>query len=274
MMNISDKDFVVIAGPCVIETENILIKVAEEICKLKEVFKDFEFIFKTSFDKANRTSVHSYRGPGLEKGLELINKIKEEYSLKVTTDIHESWQAEPVGEVVDLIQIPAFLCRQTDLLLSASKTGKPVNVKKGQFLAPWDTKNIVEKLKYGGAKDIFLTERGTSFGYNNLVVDFRSLLIMSNFAKVIYDATHSVQIPGGLGSKSGGNRDFVFPLTLAGVVVGCDGIFMETHPNPENAMSDGPNMVPLNFLSIIVEAIAEAREVNKKYSRYYKMNKI
>ncbi len=271
MKCLTDKEFIIIAGPCVIEEADILQKVAEEICKLREKYRDVEFVFKTSFDKANRTSVHSYRGPGLDEGLKALESIKSQYGLKVTTDIHESWQADPVGAVVDLIQIPAFLCRQTDLLLSAARTGKPVNVKKGQFLAPWDTKNIVEKLKFGGASDIYLTERGTSFGYNNLVVDFRSLPIMSQFAKVIYDATHSVQIPGGLGNKSGGNRNFVFPLALAGAIVGCDGVFMETHPDPDKALSDGPNMVPLRYLDILVEAILEARSINKRYSNYYSM---
>ena len=267
----SNKDFVIIAGPCVIESEDVLKSVAEKLCELRERFKNFDFVFKTSFDKANRTSIHSYRGPGIEEGLKLLRKIKEEFSLKVTTDIHESWQAEPAGEVVDIIQIPAFLCRQTDLLLSAAKTGKPVNVKKGQFLAPWDVKNVVDKLKFGGAKDIFITERGTTFGYNNLVVDFRSLLIMSEYSKVIYDATHSVQIPGGLGNKSGGNRNFIFPLALAGVVIGCDGVFMETHPDPDSALSDGPNMVPLKYLDVLIEAIEEVRFINERYRKYYPM---
>ncbi len=271
MANIKEDKFLIIAGPCVIENERITFEVAESLRSLKEKYREFEFVFKVSFDKANRTSIHSYRGPGLDEGLRIIRRVGEEYGLKLTTDIHESWQAEPVAEVVDIIQIPAFLCRQTDLLLSAAKTGKAVNVKKGQFLAPWDTKNIVEKLKYGGAKDIFLTERGTTFGYNNLVVDFRSLPIMSQYAKVIYDATHSVQIPGGMGTRSGGNRNFVFPLALAGVVVGCNGIFMETHPDPDNALSDGPNMVPLKYLDILLEAIGEALEINKKYRGYYDM---
>ncbi len=271
MANIKEDKFLIIAGPCVIENEKVTFEVAENLCSLQEKYREFEFVFKVSFDKANRTSIHSYRGPGIEEGLKIIRKVGEEYGLKLTTDIHESWQAEPVAEVVDIIQIPAFLCRQTDLLLSAARTGKAVNVKKGQFLAPWDTKNIVEKLKYGGAKEIFLTERGTTFGYNNLVVDFRSLPIMSQYAKVIYDATHSVQIPGGMGNKSGGNRNFVFPLALAGVVVGCNGIFMETHPDPDNALSDGPNMVPLKYLDILLEAIGEALEINKKYKEYYDM---
>ncbi|EDP76081.1 3-deoxy-8-phosphooctulonate synthase [Hydrogenivirga sp. 128-5-R1-1] len=259
------KNFTIIAGPCVIESEAVVLPVAQKLKELSEKYDEVDFVFKSSFDKANRSSINSFRGHGLEFGLKVLRSVKEEFGLKVTTDIHESWQAEPVGEVVDIVQIPAFLCRQTDLLIAAAKTGKAVNVKKGQFLAPWDTKNIVEKLKVGGAKEIFLTERGVSFGYNNLVVDFRSLPIMSNFAKVIFDATHSVQLPGGMGNRSGGQREFVFPLIRAAVAVGCDGVFMETHPNPDEALSDGPNQVPLKDLEFIVEAMLEIREVSLKY---------
>ena len=259
------KNFTIIAGPCVIESEAVILPVAQKLRELSEKYDEVDFVFKSSFDKANRSSINSFRGHGLEFGLKVLRSVKEEFGLKVTTDIHESWQAEPVGEVVDIVQIPAFLCRQTDLLIAAAKTGKAVNVKKGQFLAPWDTKNIVEKLKVGGAKEIFLTERGVSFGYNNLVVDFRSLPIMSNFAKVIFDATHSVQLPGGMGNRSGGQREFVFPLIRAAVAVGCDGVFMETHPNPDEALSDGPNQVPLKDLEFIVEAMLEIREVSLKY---------
>ncbi len=259
------KNFTIIAGPCVIESEAVVLPVAQKLRELSEKYDEVDFVFKSSFDKANRSSINSFRGHGLEFGLKVLRSVKEEFGLKVTTDIHESWQAEPVGEVVDVVQIPAFLCRQTDLLIAAAKTGKAVNVKKGQFLAPWDTKNIVEKLKVGGAKEIFLTERGVSFGYNNLVVDFRSLPIMSNFAKVIFDATHSVQLPGGMGNRSGGQREFVFPLIRAAVAVGCDGVFMETHPNPDEALSDGPNQVPLKDLEFIVEAMLEIREVSLKY---------
>lgn len=257
--------FVVIAGPCVIESEELLMKVAQKLKEIEERFPEIDVFFKSSFDKANRSSINSFRGHGIEFGLRALENVKKEFGLKLTTDIHESWQARPVGEVVDLIQIPAFLCRQTDLLLAAARTGKPVNVKKGQFLAPWDTKNVVEKLKAGGAKDIYLTERGVSFGYNNLVVDFRSLPIMSRYAKVIFDATHSVQLPGGMGNRSGGQREFAFPLMRAAVAVGCDGIFMETHPNPEEALSDGPNQIPLKDLEFIIEAILEIRNVAEKY---------
>ncbi len=259
------KGFTIIAGPCAIESEGVVLPVAEKLKELQEKYPDVEFVFKSSFDKANRSSINSFRGHGLEFGLKVLSKVKEEFGLKVTTDIHESWQAEPVGEVVDMVQIPAFLCRQTDLLLSAARTGKAVNVKKGQFLAPWDAKNIVEKLKFGGAREIYLTERGSSFGYNNLVVDFRSLPIMSKFAKVIYDATHSVQLPGGMGDRSGGQREFAFPLARAAVAVGCDGVFMETHPNPEEALSDGPNQIPLKDLEFIVDALLEIREVTRRY---------
>ncbi len=259
------KEFLIIAGPCAIESEGLLMTVAGKLKEFESKFKEVEFVFKSSFDKANRSSINSFRGHGMEFGLKALRKVKEEFGLKITTDIHESWQAEPVAEVVDIIQIPAFLCRQTDLLLSAAKTGKPVNVKKGQFLAPWDTKNIVEKLKFGGATDIYLTERGVSFGYNNLVVDFRSLPIMSQYAKVIFDATHSVQLPGGMGNKSGGQREFAFPLMRAAVAVGCDGIFMETHPNPDEALSDGPNQIPLSDLEFVIEAVLEIREVSKKF---------
>ena len=265
--------FLIIAGPCAIESESLVLNVAEKIRELQDKFPQVEFVFKSSFDKANRSSIHSFRGHGLEYGLRALRRVKEEFNLKITTDIHESWQAKPVGEIVDIIQIPAFLCRQTDLLLSAAKTGKAVNVKKGQFLAPWDTKNIVEKLKFGGAKEIYLTERGTTFGYNNLVVDFRSLPIMSQYAKVIYDATHSVQLPGGLGDRSGGMREFIFPLLRAAVAVGCDGVFMETHPEPEKALSDSATQLPLKDLEFIVEAILEIREVSKKYYESEKLLK-
>ncbi|MCS7084284.1 MAG: 3-deoxy-8-phosphooctulonate synthase, partial [Aquificaceae bacterium] len=201
-----------------------------------------------SFDKANRSSIHSYRGPGLEEGLKILQKVKSETGLLITTDVHEPWQAPIVSSVVDIIQVPAFLSRQTDLLISCAMTKKPVNVKKGQFLAPWDAKNIVEKLKTAGATDFFITERGTTFGYNNLVVDFRSLVIMREFSKVIFDATHSVQLPGGKGASSDGQRQFVRPLLRAAVAVGVDGIFLETHPDPDRALSDGPNMLPLSEL--------------------------
>lgn len=238
---------IIIAGPCVIEDRDTLFEVAKKVKELKERYPEHTFIFKASFDKANRSSIDSYRGPGLEKGLSLLSEIKEKFNLLITTDIHESWQAKPVGEVVDVIQIPAFLCRQTDLLIAAAKTGKPVNVKKGQFMAPWDMGNVVEKLAKSDAKEIFLTERGSTFGYNNLVVDFRSIPIMKKFGvKVIFDATHSVQRPGGLGKASGGDREFAPYLAKAAVAVGVDGLFFEVHPEPKKALSDGPNMLDLS----------------------------
>ncbi|QWK18952.1 MAG: 3-deoxy-8-phosphooctulonate synthase [Hydrogenobacter thermophilus] len=257
---------IIIAGPCVIENEKVVFQVAQELKRLSELYPEFSFVFKSSFDKANRSSVKSFRGPGLEKGLKILSKVKEEFGLKVTTDVHETWQVEPVSHVVDIIQIPAFLSRQTDLLVASAKTGKPVNVKKGQFLAPWDVKNVVEKLKFAGAKEYYITERGVSFGYNNLVVDFRSLVIMSSFTKVIFDATHSVQLPGGAGDKSSGQREFVLPLIRAAVAVGCDGIFMETHPDPDSALSDGPNMLPLNSLESVLETIQRIRNALSSYS--------
>jgi 2-dehydro-3-deoxyphosphooctonate aldolase (KDO 8-P synthase) len=238
---------IVIAGPCVIEDRDTLFEVAKAVRELQEKFKEHTFIFKASFDKANRSSVNSYRGPGLEKGLELLAEVKEKFGLPVTTDIHESWQAEPVAEVADVIQIPAFLCRQTDLLLAAARSGRTVNVKKGQFMAPWDMKNVAEKLASGGARDFWFTERGTCFGYNDLVVDMRSIPIMKGYVStVIFDATHSVQRPGGLGDRSAGDREFVPFLARAAVAVGVDGLFFETHPEPDKALSDGPNMLPLS----------------------------
>ncbi|WP_457639964.1 3-deoxy-8-phosphooctulonate synthase [Persephonella sp.] len=252
--------FTVIAGPCVIENEEVCFQVAEVLAGLQEKFPDVRFVFKSSFDKANRSSVHSFRGKGIDYGLSVLSQVKENYGLPVLTDIHESWQAKPVAEVVDILQIPAFLCRQTDLLLAAARTGKEVNVKKGQFLAPWDTKNIVEKLKFGGATKFYLTERGVSFGYNNLVVDFRSLPIMRQFAPVIFDATHSVQLPGGQGSSSGGQREFVYPLAKAAVAVGVDGLFFETHPQPEKALSDGPNQVSLGEFPAVIEKLLKLRK--------------
>ncbi|GAB6072645.1 3-deoxy-8-phosphooctulonate synthase [Venenivibrio stagnispumantis] len=251
--------FTIIAGPCVIESLDICEEVATVLNQLQNKYPDIRFVFKSSFDKANRSSISSFRGKGLEYGVEVLKIIKEKYKLPVLTDIHESYQAKEVADVVDIIQIPAFLCRQTDLLLAAAQTGREINVKKGQFLAPWDTKNIIEKLKFGGATKYYLTERGVSFGYNNLVVDFRSLPIMRQFAPVIYDATHSVQLPGGLGNASGGQREFIYPLAKAAISVGVDGLFFETHPQPEKALSDGPNQIPLKDFPTIVENLIKLR---------------
>ncbi len=248
-----------IGGPCVIESEEFTLKMAAEICQICDRLK-ISFIFKSSFDKANRTAASSFRGQKLDEGLRILQLVKDEIGVPVLTDIHESNQAAPVAEVVDVLQIPAFLCRQTDLLLAAAATGRSVNVKKGQFLAPWDMKNVVEKLEAGGAKNILLTERGTSFGYNTLVVDFRALPQMRNLGyPVVFDATHSVQMPGGQGKTSGGQREFVPYLARAATAIGIDALFMEIHENPEVALSDGPNMVPLHELENILRQILAIR---------------
>lgn len=237
-----------IAGPCVIENEGLVLETASAIA---EITKDLgiPYIFKASYDKANRTSVSSFRGLGIAEGLKILRKVKDELGLPVLTDIHEVQDVPQVAEVVDVLQIPAFLCRQTDLLCAAAKSGRVVNVKKGQFLSPWDMANVVNKLQEAGTRKIFLTERGASFGYQNLVVDMRSLPVMRELGfPVVFDATHSVQLPGGGGTCSSGQREFVAPLARAASAVGCDGFFMEVHPRPEEALSDGPNMVRLSEL--------------------------
>ena len=252
-------DFFVIAGPCVIESENLVLGVAE---KLKEIEKKLgiRIVFKSSFDKANRTSIDSLRGPGIQEVLDILKKVKDIYGFDICTDIHETWQAERVAEVADIIQIPAFLCRQTDLIIAAAKTNKTVNVKKGQFLAPWDMKNIVEKIEAIGNKNIMLTERGTCFGYNNLVVDMTGLVELKKFGyPVVFDATHSVQKPGG-GKTTSGNREYVEPLAKAAVAVGADILFFETHPDPDHALSDGPNMVTLEQLELILNKVLRIRK--------------
>ena len=249
-----------LAGPCVIESEDFTLKMAEGIKKVCDRL-NVNLIFKSSFDKANRTSISSFRGQSLDNGLAILNRVKQEFGIPVVTDIHESHQAAPVAEVADLLQIPAFLCRQTDLLLAAAATGKAINVKKGQFLAPWDMKNVVKKLEDGGAENILLTERGTSFGYNALVVDFRGLPQMREFGHpVVFDATHSVQMPGGKGNTSGGQREFVPYLARAAAAIGIDALFMEVHENPDQALSDGPNMVPLDKLEDVLTQIVQIRE--------------
>lgn len=251
---------VLIGGPCVIESSDFTLKMATEIRKVCDRLK-VSFIFKSSFDKANRTSINSFRGQSIEAGLEILQQVKDEVGVPVLTDIHESYQAAMVAEVVDVLQIPAFLCRQTDLLMAAAATGRAVNVKKGQFLAPWDMKNVVAKLEAGGATNILLTERGTSFGYNTLVVDFRSLPQMREFGyPVVFDATHSVQMPGGKGDKSGGQRQFVPYLAKAAAAIGIDALFMEVHEDPDNAPSDGPNMIPLAQLEETLRQILAVRE--------------
>ena len=253
-----------IAGPCVIESEDLVTEVAK---KMKEITDKLgiNYIFKASFDKANRSSISSFRGPGIDKGLEILARVKDKYGVALATDIHEPWQCEKAKEVIDLLQIPAFLCRQTDLLVAAAETGKAVNIKKGQFLAPWDMKNVVNKFREVGNENIMLCERGATFGYNNLVVDMRGLLEMRKFGfPVVFDATHSVQIPGGKGDSTGGNREYVYPLARAAVSVGIDGIFAEVHPDPDKGLSDGPNMLKLENVEEILTNLLKYDKLTKE----------
>lgn len=244
-----------LAGPCVIENAELLDVVAQRLVAIREKLQ-VEVYFKASFDKANRTSLRSFRGPGLEKGLQMLADIKERYQLPLTTDVHETYQAAAVGEVVDVLQIPAFLCRQTDLLVASSQTGRVVNVKKAQFLSGEDMRFPVEKCREAGAKEVWLTERGTTFGYNNLVVDFRNLPIMAQWAdRVIMDCTHSVQRPGGGNGTTSGDRQFVPAMAQAAKAFGAQGYFIETHPNPEIALSDGPNMLFLDDLETLISSL-------------------
>lgn len=244
-----------IAGPCVIEGMEVLDAVAQEIVMLNKKY-GLDIIFKSSFDKANRTSISSFRGPGMEKGLQMLSDIKSKYGLKILTDIHESYQAQPVGEVADVLQIPAFLCRQTDLLIAAAKTGKTVNIKKAQFLSGEDMKYPVQKVRESGNDNIWLTERGNVYGYNNLAVDFRNIADMKKWApQVIMDCTHSVQRPGAAEGKTGGNREFVPAMALAAKAFGATGYFFEVHPDPDNALSDGPNMVYLKDFESIISSL-------------------
>lgn len=246
---------VFIAGPCVMESLSLMKEIAHELVRLNQKY-NIDIIFKASFDKANRTSIHSFRGPGMEQGLTWLNDIKEEFGLRVLTDIHESYQAAPVGQVADVIQIPAFLCRQTDLLIAAARTGRTVNIKKAQFLSGLDMRYPVEKAMESGAKEVWLTERGNMYGYNNLVVDFRNIPDMKMFTPtVIMDCTHSVQRPGAAGGKSGGNREFVPAMALAAKAFGATGFFFEVHPYPDNALSDGPNMIKTTQLENVIESL-------------------
>ena len=244
-----------IAGPCVIESAELLDTVAEELVRLNEKYGT-DIIFKASFDKANRPSIHSFRGPGLDRGLQMLADVKSRYGLRILTDIHESYQAQPVGEVADVLQIPAFLCRQTDLLVAAARTGKTVNIKKAQFLSGQDMRYPVEKARDAGAADVWLTERGNCFGYNNLVVDFRNIPDMLQIVpRVIMDCTHSVQRPGAAGGKTGGDRCFVPSMALAAKAFGATGYFFEIHPDPDNALSDGPNMLKLDDFEAVVKSL-------------------
>ncbi len=254
-MTVGNGEIFLIAGPCVIESEDLVMEVAK---KMKEITDKLgiKYVFKSSFDKANRSSINSFRGPGLEKGLEILSRVKEKYNVPIATDIHEPFQCKEASKVIDILRIPAFLCRQTDLLIAAGETGKAVNIKKGQFLAPWDMKNVVKKFEEIGNPNIMLCERGSTFGYNNLVVDMRSLLEMRQFGyPIVFDATHSVQIPGGQGETTGGNREYVFPLMKAATAIGVDGIFAEVHPDPNNAKSDGPNMLKLDNVEEVLSKI-------------------
>ncbi len=246
---------VFIAGPCVIESMDCLREVAREVKRLKDLYK-LDIYFKASFDKANRTSITSFRGPGLKKGLQMLGDIKEEFGLPLLTDIHESAQAAPAGEVVDVLQIPAFLCRQTDLLVAAAYTGRVVNIKKAQFLSGVDMQYPVEKVHDAGGQEVWLTERGNVYGYNNLAVDFRNIPDMLRFTpRVVMDCTHSVQRPGAAGGKTGGNREYVPMMALAAKAFGATGYFFETHPDPDNALSDGPNMLYLNDLESVIKSL-------------------
>jgi 2-dehydro-3-deoxyphosphooctonate aldolase (KDO 8-P synthase) len=259
-IRIGDKNpLVLIAGPCVIESEAMCLDAAERIRDIAGEL-GIPFIFKSSFDKANRLSLDSYRGPGLKKGLEILNKVKQKINVPVLSDVHCQKEIEPAAEVLDVIQIPAFLCRQTDIVVAAAKTNRVINLKKGQFMAPGDVLPIIKKVESTGNRNIVITERGACFGYNNLVSDLRSLGVMRGFGyPVIYDATHSVQLPGGKGYASGGQREFVSGLTRAAVAFGCDGLFLEVHPNPDKALCDGPNMVSLKELKQVLVKVKKIR---------------
>lgn len=262
-MRFRNSPLLIIAGPCVIENEEITFHTAEKLKKICTKI-GLPFIFKSSYDKANRTSVSSYRGPGFDKGLKILSDVRSKFSIPVISDVHSVDEVKHAVEVLDVLQIPAFLCRQTDLIIAASKTGKPVNIKKGQFLAPWDIKNIIDKFTSTGNQNLSITERGTSFGYNNLVVDFRTFPIMRSYGyPVIFDVTHSLQLPGGQGSCSGGQREFAEPLARAAVAVGVDGLFMEVHPEPDKALCDGPNMIKLDEVEKMLNTIKAIYELLK-----------
>ena len=247
--------FMLIAGPCVIESEEMVMDIAKTLKDIA-IRNDLDLVFKASFDKANRSSVTSFRGPGIDEGLRILKRVKDELGLKVITDVHEPWQTEKVAEVCDMLQIPAFLCRQTDLIEAAGRTGKPVNVKKGQFMAPWDMKNVINKLNEVGNNQIYLCERGSSFGYNTLVVDMTGIVEMKKLGyPVVFDATHSVQKPGGNGTSTGGNREYVEPLAKAAIAAGADALFFEVHPDPDKALSDGPNTIKLDEFEDMIKRV-------------------
>ena len=258
-----DRPFFLIAGPCAIETEQLALETAVEL-KAITARLGIPFIYKSSFDKANRSSIDSFRGPGMEEGLRILQKVKDEVGVPVLTDVHEDTDIEAVAEVVDVLQTPAFLCRQTNYIVRVAKAGLPVNIKKGQFLSPWEMKNVSDKAKSTGNEQIMVCERGASFGYNNLVSDMRSLAVMRDTGcPVVFDATHSVQLPGGLGNSSGGQREFIPVLARAAVAVGISGLFMETHPDPSVAKSDGPNAWPLDRMEALLITLKNLDEVTK-----------
>ena len=259
-----NKPFVLIAGPCVIESRDIVFKIADKLVKMTKKL-NVPFVFKASYDKANRTSIDSFRGPGIDAGLKILAQVKKEFAVPVLSDAHSSEEMRPAGEVLDIIQIPAFLCRQTDIVVAAAKTGKVINVKKGQFLAPWDMKSVVKKLEKSGNTKLLLAERGVSFGYNNLVTDFRSLSIMRDMGyPVVFDASHSVQQPGGLGESSGGKSEFIPLLARCAIAAGCDALFTETHLDPSKALSDGPNMISLDKLEKLLKDLKDIDQVVKR----------
>lgn len=265
-ITLGGEKMVLFAGPCAAESYDICMTVGEKVKSITSKL-GIEYVFKASFDKANRTSVTSYRGSGLNDGLEILSKVKTQLDVPIVTDIHESIQASEVAEVADVLQIPAFLCRQTDLLIAAAQTGKAVKVKRGQFMAPEDMQYAVNKVKEAGNNNVFLTERGVSFGYHNLVVDMRALPTMRQYSPVIFDVTHSVQQPGGAGGTSGGQREFAPYLARAAAAVGVDGFFIETHPNPSKALSDGPNMIPLDEIEEFLKMVKDVWEMGRKYVR-------
>ena len=258
------REFFLIAGPCVIESRDHSLFIASELKKITAAH-GVPFVFKASYDKANRSSIKSFRGPGIDEGLAILRDIREKFEVPVLSDVHEPSQCKAAGEVLDILQIPAFLSRQTDLIFAAAETGKIVNVKKGQFLAPWEMKNVVEKMREAGNERLLLTERGASFGYNNLVVDFRSFPIMQSFGcPVVFDVTHSLQLPGGQGQSSGGQPQYIPHFARAGIAAGVDGLFMEVHDNPAKALSDGPNALNLSLLPALLEQLVEIRKCLKK----------
>jgi 2-dehydro-3-deoxyphosphooctonate aldolase (KDO 8-P synthase) len=258
------RDLFLIAGPCVIESRDHVLFMASELKKITAAYR-IPFVFKASYDKANRTSIKSFRGPGIREGLSVLREVREKIGLPVLADVHEPAHCEAAGKVLDILQIPAFLSRQTDLIVAAAQTGKIVNVKKGQFLAPWEMKNVVEKMREAGNERLLLTERGATFGYNNLVVDFRSFPIMQSFGcPVVFDVTHSLQLPGGQGQSSGGQPQYIPHLARAGVAAGVDGLFMEVHDNPSKALSDGPNALDLSLLPPLLEQLINIRKCLKK----------